>query len=86
MIPTTLNGQRYTVLLEDYIFPFSCFVHDNEFILMLGNSSIYTAEVVKEWIMERETTILSGPDKSTDLNPIENILRTMVRMVYSTGK
>lgn len=72
VMQTNMNAVRYTELLEEYLLPFSSFVHDIS-LFMLDNLAVYTAHTVKEWFKESGTAILQRPAKSSNLNPIENI-------------
>lgn len=58
LISTTLNADRYTVRLQDYLLPFSCCTQDDELIFMHYNVSIHTAGVMKEWMTETYTTVM----------------------------
>src|SRR5690349_18876771 len=45
---------------------------ENQFIFQHDNCKVHTAEIVKEFLENKNIEILSWPSQSPDLNPIEN--------------
>ncbi|KAF2902078.1 hypothetical protein ILUMI_04107, partial [Ignelater luminosus] len=82
--PPRFNSRQYIRVLDEVLLPSVRAVYAEyemaTFIFVQDNSSIHTAQIVQEWFEEHpEIELLRWPDKSADLNSIENLWAATVR-------
>jgi transposase len=75
----TLDSDLYLKCLKDYILgSFVWFGMDPATsIFQQDNSRVHTANIVQEWFVQQEFTVLRWPPNSPDLNIIEHVWRYM---------
>jgi len=75
LINGTLDSGKYVKILDEVFLPEAIerFGENYPFPFIHDNSSIHTANVVKEWVQDHpEVEMIKWPAKAADLNPIEN--------------
>ena len=82
VIKENLNADRYINLLEHHIVPIIKLNYGNEYYFQHDNSSIYQSKKVKEFILTNEISTFQWPEKSPDLNIVEDCWKMLSDMVY----
>ena len=84
-IENNMNAVKYTELLSNYLVPFIESKHGEETyecIFQHDNAPAHSAIHTKEWLMDNIIPTIEWPDKSPDINVIENAWGAMVLDVY----
>jgi len=50
------------------------------------NGPLHTARTTKEWFQDHGVQVVNWPARNQDLNPIENLWGSLVRLVYASGR
>lgn len=85
-ITNRMNSECYTELLDAVLIPFLEDFMDENAVFQQDNASIHASRHTKNWLNERNVSVLDWPACSPDLNPIENLWGYLARKVYENGR
>jgi hypothetical protein len=77
-----INAAHYQDLLETDLLPFAEDLGGPNWIFQQDNASIHRAETTRQWFARNNVTVLPWPDRSPDMNPMENVWSLIVRLIY----
>ena len=75
------NSESYKQLLDEKALPRIRREMGNDFVLQQNNCSIHVSKLMKEWMAKVNMTTLEWPERSPDLNLIENIWEMLAQLV-----
>ena len=75
------NSESYKQLLDEKALPRIRREMGNDFVLKQDNCSIHMSKLMKEWMAKVNMTTLEWPERSPDLNLIENIWEMLAQLV-----
>ena len=80
---TRVNAAVYKNLLEDHVVPIFENSGLNDHIFMQDNAPCHKAKTVLNYLQEKKVELLDWPPQSPDLNPIENLWKTLGQNVMA---
>lgn len=72
--------------MSEYMLPFAHLHHGLDYIYQQDNASIHRSKLTTEFFEEEGIRVLDWPERSQNLNPIENVWAMMAQIVYYNGK
>ena len=78
----SINAAVYQDVLDYFLIPYiEDKFGDNEFIFQHNLASLYAVKYTKEWFKEKRILVLYWPANSLDVNPIENPLEEIKKIL-----
>lgn len=84
-----LNRKQYTALLERFMLPFAhskVGTKRKDSIIMQDNGSVHSARHCKKGLEGRKANLLTWPELSPDLHPIDNVWWALANFVYANER
>ena len=78
--------KAYIGTLQKCLLPYCQGNMEKSWIFQQDNAPIHTSKCTKTWMEDNNVAILDWPARSLDLNPIENVWRSMVQNIYENGR
>ena len=75
----------YNKVLENNLLPFAEKMYGANYVFQ-QDKPIHSSKLTRTFYQERNINVLSWPDRSPDLNPIENAWRKLSGLVYKDGR
>ncbi len=80
-----VNAEAYTAIMEAFLIPSQETLYgDTSAIFQQDNASSHKAKTVMQWFKTNKIDLLEWPANSPDLNPIENVWRTMKKRLQAS--
>jgi len=88
-IDGSLGARKYKTLLQAKLIPFMQQVEHATGVVPVfqhDRATAHTAVATTEWLAEKGIDEMDWPSKGADINPIENILGALARLVYADNR
>ena len=84
-LQTRVNAQIYKNIVQDHAVPIIQNSGFNKAAFMQDNAPCHKANVVMSYLSEQDFEIMDWPPQSPDLNPIENLWKTLGMKIMETN-
>ncbi|GBN83252.1 hypothetical protein AVEN_193027-1 [Araneus ventricosus] len=68
-----MNSDSYVDVLADNLLPEAPLITSADYLFQQDNASLHVSQTLKSWFRANFVKLIDWPDKSPDLNPMENL-------------
>jgi transposase len=89
VVEGNLNAKTYKTSLQSYMLPMRTQInrlYEDGAIFQHDNAPAHRSEGITDWLEAKQVAFFTGPPKSSDLNPMENLFGLLARRVYADNR